>query len=150
MYNLKEIRKNFDNFRKSLLTRNVNIDFEHLKKLDDTNRDLIQKKEAFEKEKKDISKSKDESMFEKSKEISNQLDLITKKQKKIKNELDIILSNIPNIPNKDVPNGKNEDENVEILKSGKIPEFDFNPKTHYELGENLKMLDFDLATKTTG
>ena len=48
-----------------------------------------------------------------------------------------------------MPNGKNENDNIEISKSGKIPEFDFNPKTHYELGENLRMLDFDLATKTT-
>jgi seryl-tRNA synthetase len=149
MHNLKVIRNDFDSFKKSLQRRNVNIDFEHLKKLDEINRELIQKKEAFEKEKKFISKSKDESLFNKSKEISNQLDLISEKQKKIKNELDSILSNIPNIPHKDVPDGKNESENVEILKSGKIPEFDFNPKTHYELGENLKMLDFDLAAKTT-
>ena len=149
MHNLKVIRNDLDSFKKSLQRRNVNIDFEHLKKLDEINRELIQKKEAFEKEKKFISKSKDESLFNKSKEISNQLDLISEKQKKIKNELDSILSNIPNIPHKDVPDGKNEDENVEILKSGKIPKFDFNPKTHYELGENLKMLDFDLAAKTT-
>jgi len=149
MHNLKVIRNDLDSFKKSLQRRNVNIDFEHLKKLDEINRELIQKKEAFEKEKKYISKSKDESLFNKSKEISNQLDLISEKQKKIKNELDSILSNIPNIPHKDVPDGKNESENVEILKSGKIPEFDFNPKTHYELGENLKMLDFDLAAKTT-
>ena len=150
MHNLKVIRNDLDSFKKSLQRRNVNIDFEHLKKLDEINSELIQKKEAFEKEKKYISKSKDESLFNKSKEISNQLDLISEKQKKIKNELDSILSNIPNIPHKDVPDGKNESENVEILKSGKIPEFDFNPKTHYELGENLNMLDFDLATKTTG
>ena len=149
MHNLKVIRNDLDSFKKSLQRRNVNIDFEHLKKLDEINRELIQKKEAFEKEKKFISKSKDESLFNKSKEISNQLDLISEKQKKIKNELDSILSNIPNIPHKDVPDGKNESENVEILKSGKIPKFDFNPKTHYELGENLKMLDFDLAAKTT-
>ena len=149
MHNLKVIRNDLDSFKKSLQRRNVNIDFEHLKELDEINRELIQKKEAFEKEKKFISKSKDESLFNKSKEISNQLDLISEKQKKIKNELDSILSNIPNIPHKDVPDGKNESENVEILKSGKIPEFDFNPKTHYELGENLKMLDFDLAAKTT-
>ena len=150
MYNLKETRKDFDSFKKSLLKRNVDIDFELLKKLDETNRELIQKKEAFENEKKNISKSKDENLFKKSKEISNHLDVINEKQKKIKNELDILLSNIPNIPHKDVPNGKNENDNVEISKSGKIPEFDFNPKTHYELGEKLKMLDFDLATKTTG
>ena len=149
MHNLKEIRKDFDTFKKSIQRRNIEIDFEYLKKLDETNRELIQKKEAFEKEKKDISKLKDKSLFDKSKEISNQLDLISDKQKKIKNELVSILSNIPNIPHKDVPDGKDENENIEILKSGKIPEFDFNPKTHYELGENLKMLDFDLATKTT-
>ena len=39
---------------------------------------------------------------------------------------------------------------MEVLKAGKVPEFDFKPKSHYELGENLGMLDFDLATKTTG
>ena len=42
------------------------------------------------------------------------------------------------------------DDNVEIEKSGEIPKFDFKPKSHYELGENLRMLDFDLATRTTG
>ena len=70
--------------------------------------------------------------------------------KKIKLDLDKILSNIPNIPHKDVQNVKDENDNVEISKSGIIPNFDFKPKTHYELGENLRMLDFDLATKTTG
>ena len=149
MHNIKEIRKDFTLFKKSVQKRNVDIDFENLKKLDEINRELIQRKEAFEKEKKDISKSKDESLFKKSKEISIELDLVTEKQKKIKNKLEALLSNIPNIPHKDVPNGKNEDENIEVSRSGKIPEFDFNPKTHYELGENLRMLDFDLATKTT-
>ena len=150
MHNLKEIRKDFDSFIESLQRRNVDIDFTQLKKLDKVNRELIQKKEVFEQEKKNISKSKDESQFKKSKEISNQLDLISNEQKKIKNELDILLSNIPNIPHPDVPDGKNEDQNVEISRSGKVPKFNFNPKTHYELGEKLKMLDFDLATKTTG
>ncbi|MDC3106676.1 serine--tRNA ligase, partial [Candidatus Pelagibacter sp.] len=55
-----------------------------------------------------------------------------------------------NIPHEDVPNGLNENDNVEIFKSKNIPNFDFEPKTHYELGEKLKMLDFDLATKTSG
>jgi seryl-tRNA synthetase len=150
MHNLKEIRKDFDSFVESLQRRNIDIDFTQLKKLDKINRELIQKKEVFEQEKKNISKSKDESQFKKSKEISNQLDLISNEQKKIKNELDILLSNIPNIPHPDVPDGKNEDQNVEISRSGKVPKFNFNPKTHYELGEKLKMLDFDLATKTTG
>ena len=150
MHNLKDIRKNFDDFKDLLKKRNVDINFDNLKKLDEKNRELIQKKENYEKEKKNISKSKDETLFEKSKEISIQLDKILQEQIKIKNELDIILSSIPNIPHADVPIGKNENDNIEISKSGTIAKFDFKLKTHYELGENLQMLDFDLATKTTG
>ena len=150
MYNLKEIRKDFDAFKKALEKRSIDLDFNKLKELDSKNRDFIQKRETLEKEKKDISKSKDKSLFTKSKEISSAIEKINEQQKSIKEDLEKILSNIPNIPHEDVPNGKNENDNVEIKKSGNITNFDFVPKSHYELGENLKMLDFDLATKTTG
>ena len=150
MHNLKEIRKDYDNFKKLLEKRNVDINFDHLKELDKKNRDLIQKKENYEKEKKNISKSKDKNLFEKSKKISNELVLVLNEQNKIKNELETILSSIPNLPHNDVPVGKDENDNIEISRSGTIPKFDFKPKSHFELGENLGMLDFDLATKTTG
>ena len=77
MHNLKEIRKDFDTFKKDLERRSVEIDFEKLKDLDIKNRELIQKKETLEKEKKDISKSKDKALFEKSKEISSSIEKIT-------------------------------------------------------------------------
>ena len=150
MHNIKDIRKDYSAFAKSLEKRSIKVNFTNLQKLDEQNRNLIQKKEALEKEKKDISKSKDESLFKKSKEISIDLEKISENQKKIKVELDNILMNIPNIPHSDVPDGKDENDNIEISKKGKIPEFDFKPKSHYELGEKLDMLDFDLATKTTG
>ena len=150
MHNLKEIRKDFDAFKKALEKRSIDLDFNKLKELDSKNRDFIQKRETLEKEKKDISKSKDKSLFTKSKEISSAIEKINEQQKSIKEDLEKILSNIPNIPHEDVPNGKNENDNVEINKFGKIPKFDFKPKSHYEIGESLGMLDFDLATKTTG
>jgi seryl-tRNA synthetase len=150
MHNIKEIRTDFENFKNQLKVRNIEVNIDEIKKLDENNRKLIQKKEALESEKKDISKSKDESLFKRSKEISKELDAISNEQKQIKSELDTILSSIPNIPHKDVPIGTDENDNVEISKSGEIPSFDFKPKTHYELGEKLNMLDFDLATKTTG
>ena len=150
MHNLKEIRKDFSAFQKSLEKRSVNIDFDNLQKLDEQNRILIQEKEALEKQKKEISKSKDEKLFKKSKELSSSLIEVSEKQKEISIELQNILSHIPNIPHSDVPDGKDENDNIEILKSGNIPNFDFKPKSHYELGENLDMLDFELATKTTG
>ena len=150
MHNIKEIRTDFENFKNQLKVRNIEVDINEIKKLDENNRKLIQKKESLESEKKDISKSKDESLFKRSKEISKELDAISNEQKQIKSELDKILSSIPNIPHKDVPIGTDENDNIEISKSGEIPSFDFKPKTHYELGEKLNMLDFDLATKTTG
>ena len=82
MHNLKEIRKNFDKFKEALEKRSVNIDFIQLKDLDLKNRELIQNKENLEKEKKEISKSKDETLFAKSKEISLSIEKINEQQKK--------------------------------------------------------------------
>ncbi len=150
MHDLKKIRKDFDIFKKNLKNRSADIDFEKLKNLDIRNRNLIQKKELLEKEKKDISKSKDNSLFARSKEITSEINSTIKEQRSVKENLDNILFNIPNIPHPDVPSGKDEKDNVVIEKKGQLPKFDFKPKSHYELGENLGMLDFDLASKTTG
>ena len=150
MHNIKELRKNFDDFKKLLKSRNVDINLDEIIKLDKENRDLIQEKENLEMEKKKISKSKDESLFSKSKEISKKIDELNKKQSLINNNLNNILSSLPNIPLSDVPIGNDESSNKEILKSGNIKSFNFKAKSHYEIGEKLNMLDFDLATKTTG
>ena len=150
MHNLKQIRENLEYFKKSLSHRNSEVNYDQILDLDKKNRQLIQEKEKFEMEKKNISKSKDESLFEKSKEISKQIENLSKKQKIIKNELDNLLSSIPNLPLDEVPVGKDENDNVEVTKSGEIKDFKFKPLSHYELGEKLNMLDFDLASKTTG
>ena len=150
MHNIKNIRNNLDEFKSKIQSRNMDINIEEIVSLDKENRTLIQKKENLEKEKKDISKSKDKSLFEKSKKISIELDSLAKEQSLIKKKLDKILSSIPNIPMPDVPIGKDETFNKEINKFGSIPKFDFNARSHYEIGEKLNMLDFNLATKTTG
>ena len=150
MHNIKDIRDNIDDFIKLILKRNVKIDKNNIIDLDKNNRKLIQEKEKLEKEKKDISKSKDKTLFEKSKKISLEIEKISKLQSDTKKKLDDIFSSIPNVPLSDVPEGKDENSNVEIEKKGTIKNFGFKPKSHYELGNNLNMLDFDLATKTTG
>ena len=150
MHNIKDIRANFDNFTKKIKSRNVDINLGEVLELDSKNRTLIQEKESFEKEKKDISKKKDKSLFEKSKKISEKIVSISKKQVDVKNKLENILSSIPNIPLEDVPVGLDESQNKEIKKFGVVRSFDFKVKSHYELGDNLKMLDFELATKTSG
>jgi len=150
MHNIKNLRKNFENFKNLLKNRNVELDLDLILKLDEKNRDLIEKKEKLEKEKKEISKSKDKSLFAKSKELSVKIEDLSKKQGQTQDELDNILSSLPNLPLDDVPIGEGESSNKEINKFGNLPKFDFKPKSHTELGNNLNMLDFDLATKTTG
>ncbi len=150
MHNIKDIRNDPKKFKDSLKKRFLDVDLENLLDLDQKNRKLIQEKEILEKEKKEISKTKNKDLFEKSKTISQKIETLEKDQKSTKNKLENILSSLPNIPNDDVPVGKDENSNLEISKNGAIPKFDFKPKSHFELGENLKMLDFELASKTTG
>ena len=150
MHNIKEIRNDIEAFKKALSKRFLDTDLDKILSLDESNRKYIHEREILEKEKKDISKLKDKTLFEKSKKISTEIEKINNLQAVVGRELETILSSLPNIPYSDVPIGKDESSNIEISKSGIIPNFTFKPKTHYELGEKLEMLDFDLATKTTG
>ena len=150
MHDIKYIRNNPSEFEKEIKKRNVKIDLNKILELDKINRSLIQKKETLESEKKKISKTNDKSLFEKSKKLSAEIEQLNNDQNKIDEDLNSILSNIPNIALNDVPIGLDDKSNVEIKKIGTIPSFNFEPKPHYVLGENLNMLDFNLATKTSG
>ena len=150
MHNIKDIRLNSENFINLLKGRNSDIDINELLLLDKSNRDLIKKKELLEQEKKKISKTKDQSLFKKSINLSKQIDELEIKNNEFKTKIDALLSNLPNLPLKDVPVGKDETNNKIIYQKGIVPKFEFKPKSHEELGKNLNMIDFDLATKTSG
>tara|TARA_B100001123_G_scaffold99886_1_gene115289 strand:- start:1747 stop:3006 length:1260 start_codon:yes stop_codon:yes gene_type:complete len=150
MHDIKNLRNNFEDFKKSIKNRNIEINLDELIDLDKKNRKLIQEKESLEKQKKDISKSKDKSLFSKSKKISEQIEILNAQQLKTNILLKNILSSLPNIALSEVPIGKNETFNKEIEKKGEIKKINFKAKSHYEIGEKLNMLDFNLATKTTG
>ena len=68
----------------------------------------------------------------------------------IQKELDDIALGLPNIPSSDVPDGSSEKDNVEARRWGTVPEFDFEPKDHVDLGEGLGQLSFETAVKITG
>ena len=150
MYDIKFIRKELEFFKKKIESRNTKIDLNNLLDLDKKNRKLIQLKEKLEHEKKTISKSKDKNLFVKSKNISKELEKIFNNQTNIKNEINKVLIALPNIPLNDVPIGKDKKNNKEIKKTGTIPQFNFKPISHYEIGKNLDLMDFDIASKTSG
>ena len=95
MHNIKDIRKNLENFKKKISERNSLIEFDSLIKLDQENRNLIQEKEKKEQEKKLLSKSKDLANFELSKKLTIVIDKLSKMQSELQNKIFNILSNLP-------------------------------------------------------
>ena len=150
MHDIKSIRKQPEFFAKKLKSRNIEADLNILLNLDKKYRELIQEKEKLEQEKKIISKKQDESLFAKSKEMSKKIEELEKSELKIKKEINLILSSLPNIALDEVPVGKDEKSNKEIKKIGEITKLDFKPLSHYEIGEKLNLMDFDIASKTSG
>jgi seryl-tRNA synthetase len=83
-------------------------------------------------------------------QISNQLKEIEDRLETVQNELHHFYLTLPNIPHASVPIGQDEKDNLEIRRLGNLPLFSFKPKDHVELGENLKLLDFNTASKLSG
>jgi len=150
MHNIKSIRKEPDFFFKKLGHRNTNVRLKSILDLDKKNRELIQNKEKLEQEKKIISKKKDKRQFSRSKKISKEIQQFNKSQVKLKSKIEEMLGSLPNLALDDVPIGKDDNSNKEIKKIGQIPKFEFKPNSHYEIGKNLNLMDFDVAIKTSG
>tara|TARA_B100000767_G_scaffold273046_1_gene302172 strand:- start:347 stop:1600 length:1254 start_codon:yes stop_codon:yes gene_type:complete len=150
MHNIKDLRKNLVDFKKKIKDRNSNFDINLFEKLDGLNRKLISDKEKLEQEKKFLSKSKDQSNFEKSKKISEEITNLIKKQNNVQNDLNQIIFSIPNIALNDVPIGKDEKFNKLIKKVGNIKNFSFKIKSHIEIGSVNKNIDFETSIKLSG
>jgi len=86
----------------------------------------------------------------KTKELREKIQELEEKVQEEDARLRELLAGIPNMPNADVPVGKTSEDNVEVRRWGKPPEFSFAPKPHWELGEQLGILDLERAAKLTG
>ncbi len=150
MHDIKNLRKNLEEFKKKFLERNFDFSINDFNDLDSNNRKLINEKENLEQEKKKLSKSKDKSNFEKSKKISEEILKLSKLQNKTQIKLEKLLNILPNLALKDVPVGKDESANKLISQSGVKKEFSFKPKSHIEIGLKNNMIDFDTSIKLSG
>jgi len=157
MLDLKQILNNTSEIKEALEKRGTIFSFiEELPKLDKKRKEIIKEveklKELRNKSSKEIGQLKKENKDateliktiennkEKVKQLDKELELIDTKIKQI-------LLSIPNIPDKSVPFGKGEEDNVEIKRHLDITKFDFKPKPHWELGTDLDIIDFENATK---
>ena len=150
MHNIKELRKNLETFKKKLTDRNIDFNAEDFIKKDTLNRELISKKESLEQEKKSLSKSKDKANFEKSKKISDDIEILSKKLSDSQSEVNKIIHALPNIALDDVPIGKDEKSNKLIKQEGSLKKFSFKIKSHVELGSKNNNIDFESSIKLSG
>jgi seryl-tRNA synthetase len=90
------------------------------------------------------------AQVQETKELREQIQQAEKKAAEQEVRLREILTSLPNLPNDSVPVGKSADDNVEARRWGNAPQFDFKPKPHWELGEELGVLDFERAAKLSG
>ena len=159
MIELKYIRENTEEIRKSLKARNSDFDLDGLLNYDKKRREILVEVEALKKEKNDasalIGKYKREG--KNADEILSNMQIVGEKIKKydeelieIENKLNELLYTIPNKLHSSTPYGKDEDDNVEVRKWGEPRKFDFEIKSHDELGVELDVLDFERGAKLGG
>lgn len=160
MIDIKLIREDIDGVIKKLNTRGG--DFSYLKEvlvLDEKRRSLIIEVEKLKQERNECSKligqlkreKKDAtSILEQVAHIGEEIQNYDSEIKELDTKVQDILLNTPNILHPSVPIGKDETENVEIRKFMTPTKFNFTPKAHYELGEELDILDFERSSKITG
>lgn len=96
------------------------------------------------------NKSAKEKNIEEGKNIKSALQSIEPKLNEAENKLFNLLNEIPNLPEDTAPKGKGENDNVEIKKWGDIPNFDFEPRSHLDIGERLGIIDFENGAKVSG
>ena len=159
MHNIHFIRENPVEFDNQLKKRGIKSFSETIIKIDEEKRKSQTSLQKLQEERNSVSKEigllkskKQDSteLLKKVEKIKNDIQVL-KELEDIKNdELNGILKNLPNLPSNDVPVGLDENSNVEIKKWGSPPNFDFKPKNHYEIGENLGLMDFELASKLSG
>ncbi len=126
--------------------------------LDERRRGLIQEVEELKAERnaesKEIGRMKDaearQAKIEAMRQVGERIDNLDAELRQIENQLETILSEIPNIPDERVPLGVDESENVVIRTVGQIPEFDFEPLPHWDLGPQLGILNFEQGVKLAG
>jgi seryl-tRNA synthetase len=159
MLDLNLIRENPDLVRTALKNRQMDVSpVDDILRLDEKRRSLLTQVEALKAERnvvsKEIGKLKDAAERNQKiaamREVGDKIAALDKEVTEVENELQALLSAIPNIPDERTPIGASEDENIVLRTVGQLPEFNFEPKPHWELGPALGILDFERGTKITG
>jgi len=159
MLEIKFVRQNLETVQKALETRGQSTDLDAFKTCDDERRAILQELEDLRHQRNVVSdqiaemkKAGDnaDTVVAKMREVSSKIKALDKALAEILETFEKILLRLPNIPHASVPLGKDETDNPVIKTVGDLPDSDFKPKPHWDIGAALGILDFERAAKITG
>ncbi|MCZ2493070.1 serine--tRNA ligase [Dellaglioa carnosa] len=160
MLDIKMIRQNVDEVKEQLGNRGVKPEIiDEIVSKDRKRRDIIVQTETLKKQRNDVSqaiaqlkrnKENADTQIEEMKKVGDAIKAFDEELNGLDEEVTDMASRLPNMPNKTIPVGPDEDSNVELRKVGTPRTFDFEPKAHWEIGEKLDILDFERGAKVAG
>lgn len=159
MLDIRYLRQNIDLVRKKLRQRGQAIDFDRFLTLDKERRDILLAVETLRNERNDASKEigrlkkekKDAApLIAKMAEVSEKIKRLDDNLKAVEDDLNKFMLMVPNMQHESVPVGSGENDNVVVRLGGEKPVFKYEPKEHWEIGENLNILDFSRGAKIAG
>ncbi|MDK1726882.1 serine--tRNA ligase [Dellaglioa algida] len=160
MLDIKMIRQNVDEVKEQLGNRGVKPEIiEEIVAKDRKRRDIIVQTETLKKQRNDVSqaiaqlkrnKENADAQIEEMKKVGDAIKAFDEELNGLDEEVTDMASRLPNMPNKTIPVGPDEDSNIELRKVGTPRTFDFEPKAHWEIGEKLDILDFERGAKVAG
>ena len=155
MLDIKFIRDNADAVQKNATDKGYKVSIADLIKIDDSRRELQREvDELREKRNQNAASMKggkpSQEAIDAGKNIKIELSEREKYLSQVESEFMTLLKQVPNMAHEDVPYGATEDENVEVKVVGEIPQFDFEPKNHYEIAGAKGWLDKERAAKVAG
>lgn len=160
MLDVKILRSEFSRVEQSLKNRGKSLDLiADFPKLDARRRELLQESESLKNRRNTVSaevarlkknrENVDELILE-MREVSDKIKAMDEEVREVEANIAELTLAIPNIPHESVPVGASEEDNVEVRRWSEPAAFDFEPKAHWELAQNLNILDFEAGAKVTG
>ncbi|MEJ8548712.1 serine--tRNA ligase [Brevibacillus borstelensis] len=160
MLDVKVLRNDLDEVRRRLANRNEDISaLDQFAEVDEKRRQLIQEAEGLKNKRNTVSeqvavlkrnKENADHLIAEMKEVSDRIKVLDEELRQLDEQLEQILLSLPNLPHESVPVGTSEDDNVVAWTWGEPRKFSFEPRPHWELGQELGIIDFETAAKVTG
>ncbi len=149
MLDIKFIRENPDRVRQAVSDRNDTAPIDEILETDVARRQKVGDLDNLRQERNAIAKDREKAK-ERGREIRAEIQALEEEVRGLDARLNELLFQVPNLPQDDVPVGKNDTENVEVRRWGESPKVDFEPKPHWDLGEALGIIDFERGVKISG